>query len=40
MVVMMRAKENHMVIEDKWEPISMGPTITGSVLETCKRRAV
>lgn len=36
----MRAKENHMVMEDKWEPISMGPTTTGSMLETCTGKAV
>lgn len=35
-----RAKENHMVMEDKWEPITMGPTITGSMLETCTEKAV
>lgn len=40
MVVVMRAKENHVVMEDKWEPIIRGPTITGSMLETCKGRAV
>lgn len=36
----MRAKENHMVIEDKWEPITMGPTIISSMLEACKGRVV
>jgi hypothetical protein len=35
---MMRAKENHIVIEDKWEPITKGPTITGSMFEACKRK--
>lgn len=36
----MRVKENHTMMEDKWEPITMGPTIAGSMLETCKGRAV
>ena len=37
---MMRTKENQMVMEDKWEPMTIGPTIAGSMLETCKERAV
>lgn len=37
---MMRTKENQMVMEDKWDPMTMGPTIAGSMLETCKERAV
>lgn len=40
MVVTMRVKENHTMMEDKWEPMMMGPTIAGSMLETCKGRAV
>lgn len=40
MVVTMRLKENHTMMEDKWEPITMGPNIAGSILETCKGRAV
>lgn len=40
MVVMIRAKENHMVMEVKWEPITRGPTIAGSMLETCEEKAV
>lgn len=38
MEVMRRAKENHTVMEDRWEPITKGPTVTGSMLEACKRK--
>lgn len=37
---MMKANENHTVMEDKWELIMIGPTIAGSMLEACKERAV
>lgn len=40
MEVTMRAKENHTMMEDRWEPITRGPTIAGSMLETCKGRGL
>lgn len=38
-MVKMKAKEIHMVMEDKWEPITIGPSIASSIL-ICKERAV
>lgn len=40
MVAKMRATEIHMDMEDKWEPIRMGPSSTGSTLEACNGKAV
>lgn len=40
MVVKMMAKENHMVMEDKWEPMIRGPAIAGSMLENCNVRYI
>lgn len=38
-MVKVRSKEIHVVMEDKGEPITVGPSIASSML-ICKKRAV